>query len=343
MKPIYFPFTFISETLCGNFHTFFPRFVLYHPSDFKIPESYRKWAEEGRIELRAPLGGDEDRLEKLVREYKEWLDRNRGSEMTFLKTRLFDSLGIETVPMFGETSTSQIKADIKRGRSAPDAPKPDQLFAIRLFLLVAHAFDEQQYELSLDLEQFQGLEKNLLAVMRGDDEEDDEEILQYIDLAVADDPGQHKTAQRVASWLALFEQAPEEPDENGCWCFITASEAVLDQIPAYYTGMPPVYSTGPVDLAERSSVEAENLRNLISENLGKLSENATADELAPLAEKSANSANFGQLKVFAFPGKTPRTLFEEEPGGFEPANGETGDSSQKVFVAKFEYSHSEGF
>ncbi len=343
MKPIYFPFTFISEALCGNFNTFFPRFVLYHPSDVKMPASYRKWEEQGLVEPRAPLGGDEDRLEKLVLEYKEWLDRHRGSDMTFFKTRIFDSLGIETVPMFGETSTSQIKADIKRGSGAPDAPKPEQLFAIRLFLLVAHAFDEQQYELSLDLEQFQSLEKNLLEVMRGEDNEDDEEIVQKVDLVIAEDPGRHKTAQRVASWLALFEQDTVAPDENGCWLLLTASEAVLDQIPAYYTGMPPAYSTGPVALEGLSPEETENLRDLISDNLKKLSKEAAADELAPIPEKASRGSNLGELKVFSFPGKSPRTLFEEEPGGFEPDNGETLDSSRKVFVAKFEYSQPESF
>ncbi len=336
MKPIYFPFTFVSEPLCESFGRFFSQFVLYHPSEGRVPEAFSKWADQGRVELRAPLGGQEERLEALVLEYRDWLERQRGSETTFFKTRLFDSLGEDTVPMFSENSTSRIKADIKRGRVAPDKPKPDPLFAVRLFLLIAHAFDQQQSEINRDLKQFRDLEKDLFTVMRGDDDFS-EESEKAIDRVIAEDTGRHKTGQRVSAWLKLFEQDPVGPDESGCWLLLTTSEAVLDQIPEYYADMPPAYSTGPVSLDDISSENVSEIRAAVAENLDRLAK-GTMEEDGPVAIPGCEpgSGDLGSLKIFAFPGKSPLTLFQELQTDKGPQGGQQAPDGRKTFVAKFE-------
>ena len=284
-----------------------------------------------------PLGGQEERLETLVLEYRDWLERHRGSETTFFKTRLFDSLGEDTVPMFSENSTSRIKADIKRGHVAPEKPKPDPLFAIRLFLLIAHAFDEQQCEINEDLAQFRNLEKDLFTVMRGDDDFS-EESEKAIDRVISEDTGRHKTRQRVSAWLKLFEQDPVGPDESGCWLLLTNSEAVLDQIPDYYESLPPAYSTGPVALDGISSEDVSEIREAVAENLDRLAK-GTMEEDGPVSIPGSEpgSGDRGSLKIFEFPGKSPLTLFQELQTDKEPQGGKQAPDGQKTFVAKFDY------
>jgi hypothetical protein len=61
------------------------------------------------------LESDETRFDRLIKEYREWIERHKGSETTFFKTRIFDGVDIETIPMYSDSSTSQIKYNIKKG------------------------------------------------------------------------------------------------------------------------------------------------------------------------------------------------------------------------------------
>ncbi len=230
MKPIYFPFTTIPPSVLEKIGLFFPGIILYRPSTGAMSGHLKKKADEGVVEIRAPFTGDEDRLEKLVREYQQWIELHQGSETTFLKNRIFDSADIESVPLFDETSTSQIKSDIKKGGVSKKPPRPDPVFAARLFLLIAQNFDIQHEEFIQDMENFHLMENELFSSIRGDNEFSDIETGRGRAAAVPDDPGLHKTAQRIAAWFKLFRQDPAAPDEFGSCLFITSSPAVMDHI-----------------------------------------------------------------------------------------------------------------
>ncbi len=310
MKPIYFPFTFISEPVLTDISIFFPQTVIYQPSSGNIPEYLKKSTDEGLLEIHAPFGGDETRFHKLVREYREWLEHHKGSDTTFFKTRIFDGVDLETIPMYSENSTSQIKYNIKKGDIEKQVQKPDAEFTARLFLLIAQEFDIQQDEFKRDLEHFQLMENNLFSNIRGEGEFSETSV-KNTNTVISDDLGKNKTGQRLSAWLKIFEKEPIVPDEFGSGLFITSSHAVVEHIMELCPESELILSTGPVPVGARHPKKVQEFQQILKENLMRLSKNRFEKDLTPLPELTPTNNVFSCLNLFCFPKKSPWALFKE--------------------------------
>jgi hypothetical protein len=310
MKPIYFPFTFISEPVLKDISMFFPQTVIYQPSSEKIPAYLKISADEGLLEIHAPFGGDEKRFDSLVREYREWVEQHKGSETTFFKTRIFDSIDMETIPMYSENSTSQIKYNVKKGHMETPLKKPDEEFTARLFLLIAQEFDIQQDEFKRDLENFQVMENNLFSNIREDDEFSGTNI-KNLNTAIVDDLGGYKTGQRLSAWLKIFEHDPVVPDEFGSGLFITSSHSVLEHIKELCPENELVLSTGPVSVDDQYPEKMEEFQKILKENLRRLSKNQFEKDLSPFPAPAKTTNVFAGLNIFCFSRKSLLNLFKE--------------------------------
>ncbi len=306
MKPIYFPFTFIPESILKEIRMFFPKIVIYQPSSGRIPEFLRKTADDGLLEIRAPFGGDESQFDRLVREYREWLDYHKGSETTYFKSRIFDSVDLETVPMYSDNSTTQIKHDIKKGPIEKKTEKPDKNFTARLFLLIAQEFDIQQYELKTDLERFQVMENNLFSNIRGTDE-NFETGISKVDSTLFDDLGEQKTSQRISAWLKIFNQDPVAPDEFGSGLFLTSSPAVMEHIMELFPDIELVLSTRSIPAHELDSQKIKEIRQNLRENLTRLSRNSSDQDLLSFPEMPSANNNHTGLKIYCTSQNFPQT------------------------------------
>ena len=107
MKPIYFPFTFISEPIVEALSACFKQTVVYQVSSQKVPEKMQEWSKSGTLDIRIPVEGDEKKLDKILNDYRAWINLNQGSEIAFLKTQ------VDKIPIFDETYSSKIRDDIK--------------------------------------------------------------------------------------------------------------------------------------------------------------------------------------------------------------------------------------
>jgi hypothetical protein len=320
MNPIYFPFTFISEPVLKEISIFFPQTVIYQPTSGKIPEYLKKSADKGLLKIHASFGGDETRFGQLVREYRDWIECHKGSETSFVKTRIFDGVDMETIPMFNGNSTSQIKYDIKKGHIETQPQKPDAEFTARLFLLIAQEFDIQQDEFKRDLEHFQLMESNLFSDIRGEDQFSGSSI-NNPDTIISDDLGRHKTGQRLSAWLKIFEQDPVAPDESGSGLFITSSHAVLEHIFELCPESELILSTGPVPVGGQNPKQIKEFQEILKENLIRLSKNRFEKDLIPFPELTPANNIFSCLNIFCFSQRSPRMLFKEtvkQPDDFSP-------------------------
>ncbi len=72
MKPIYFPFTYISEAAVAAISACFKQTVVYQPSRHTLPAEMQKLADSGLIDVRIPITGDENKLDAILRDYNEW-------------------------------------------------------------------------------------------------------------------------------------------------------------------------------------------------------------------------------------------------------------------------------
>jgi hypothetical protein len=310
MKPIYFPFTFISDPILKDISIFFPQTAIYQPLSGKIPEYLQNSSAKGLLEIHAPFGGDETRFHTLVREYRDWIERHKGSDTTFFKTRIFDGVDMETIPMYSDSSTSQIKYNIKKGHVENIPQKPETEFTARLFLLIAQEFDMQQDEFKRDLEHFKLMENNLFTNIRGEDEFSESGIKNR-NTVISDDLGSHKTGQRLSAWLKIFEQDPVAPDEFGSGLFITSSLAVLEHIMNLCPESEPILSTGPIPVDSQNPNQIKEFQEILKENLRRLSKDPFEKKLMPLPELTPTSNVFAGLKIFCFPQKSPWALLKE--------------------------------
>jgi hypothetical protein len=332
MKPIYFPFTFISEPVLKEISVFFPQTVIYQPTSGKIPEYLKKSADKGLLKIHASFGGDETRFGQLVREYRDWIECHKGSETSFVKTRIFDGVDVETTPMYNGNSTSQIKYDIKKGHIENQPPKPDTEFTARLFLLIAQEFDIQQSEFKRDLDHFQLMENNLFSNIRGEDEFSEPSI-NNPDTIISDDLGRHKTGQRLSAWLKIFGQDPVPPDEFGSGLFITYSHAVLEHIMELCPESEMVLSTGPIPAGGQNPKKNKEFQEILEENLRRLSKNRFEKDLVPFPELTPINDIFSCLNIFCFPQKSLRALFKQtvkQPENSPPNNDVL--NFQKIFI-----------
>jgi hypothetical protein len=334
MKPIYFPFTFISEPILKDISIFFPQTVIYQPSSGKIPEFLQQRADKGLLEIYAPFGGDEAKFERLFREYRDWIERHQGSDTTFFKTRLFDGGDLDTIPMYSETSTSQIKYHIKRGLAENIPQKPDSEFAARFFLMIAQEYDIQNDEFTKDLEHFQEMEHNLFSKIRGEDEifEPSEK---HFNIVPTNDLGRNKPGQRLSAWLKIFEKDPVAPDEFGSGLFLTTSHAILEHIKELFPEGELILSTGPVSTGNQTQEKIIEIQTILKENLKKISKNRVKKDLAPLPEMPFENNIYVRLNIFCF-SKSPWKLFKEtvhQPDAFHPS----AINFQKTFIGIMEY------
>ncbi len=219
MKPVYFPFTYINDTVARDLYACFGQITVYQPSTHDIPENMQMLADKGLLDIKVPVSGDEAKLEALIKEYKEWGELHQKSDAAFLK-----AIG-ERVPFFDDTFSTQLASQIKRIRDENySKEKPDILFNARLFLCLAQDYDIMQDGINRDLISVYEMEKKLL---EGLTHEDEEFFIKKTgsSLQAADDSGKYKIKERIEAWTYLMSNDKENPR-----LFITGSRDAFDFI-----------------------------------------------------------------------------------------------------------------
>jgi hypothetical protein len=225
MKPIYFPFSFISKIMVDFITVFFNEVIVYLPCRQGIYPEMQAESDKGRLDIRIPIASDEATLEKMINAFRQWRDVNRGTAIDFLKTRK------DAVPFFDDLSVAQIRADIKKQcrkdqfLEDPSMIKEQNLeFADRIFLRLAQEFDFQSISLAQDLTAFQAMQKEMIRQLKGEDEPSDIKGGDQKQ-AVCDDLGTHMTQERMAAWTRLFLHDPAKSP-----LLITGSRAVVNYL-----------------------------------------------------------------------------------------------------------------
>lgn len=219
MKPIYFPFTFISEPVLDALSACFGKVVVYQSSKANIPEKMKEWDKRGRIDIRVPVEGDEEKIEKIVQDFKTWADLHQGSELSILKTQT------GKIPFFNDNATSQITLDIKRqDLEKPSQEKPERLLNARLFLQIAQEHDLLEDVLRRDLSSFEAMEQNLVKDLTGDMDSSPMDIEPYPSIETRD-TGHYMTKERIEAWSRIMQHDHQHTD-----LFVTSSRSVIEHL-----------------------------------------------------------------------------------------------------------------
>ena len=290
MNPVYFPFTYIEESVAMKINSIFGRAIIYQPISSVIPESIRHLEKDGRIEIRVPVQGDEDRLIQFCTEFKEW-GKLHQSEGVSLKT-------IFNKGFYNTSFAVQISTDIST-TNKDEKPDLDPVFLARLFLFMAQDLDIQQSEVDQDLAASIDDELDLFKSMTGEDRALDVSKGSLFD----NDAGAYMTDQRMAAWVELMQK-----DEQAPSFLITTSKIAFNEIIADASDFEDVCFYEGISWDQPEPIKKEIERYLM--NL------ATEPWSGPdhIAQPNFEAGDFGKInfRLCILPEKGPEALIKPD-------------------------------
>ncbi|MBC2696517.1 MAG: hypothetical protein HF982_14825 [Desulfobacteraceae bacterium] len=300
MKPIYFPFTYISEPVLEALFAFFKQIVVYRPSNLKIPESMQKLADSDLLEIRIPVKGDENKIDDILKDYKSWANIHQGSEMAFFKTKP------DIIPFFGESSTSQIKADIKKKKQKQqNEKKQDSLLNARIFLHIAQEFDLQNWEINKDLLLLEEKTLNLIDNLKGEDElsfkgNNREKALKI------DHQSEYMISDRIIAWTHFLQC-----DQDMSNLFITNSRSVVEYLIEKTPEAKIVLSIDSIPLTNSRDKKTEKWQKGLIKQLELFLENSlpASEDIKIKSPFDKNDGKKISLTLYLVPGESPYKFF----------------------------------
>ncbi|GEM_PF-3922391 len=217
--PIIFPFTHLDGPTLESVHDALGRFEILQLSPGLVSEPVKQASRQGKVVLRFQQKADPDRLERLLEDYLDWAGMfgRDGRNMA-----LYYQQRGGLPPLVDENAPSRIKSRIRqmaRQQAGPDAGT-DPFMQACLILAMAQYYDRQQEEIRGRLATIAGMERELYAGLKG---EDDPSFSDSPTLGAAEDPGAVKTAARLVSWALLAAWLDKMP---AFW--VTTSQAVME-------------------------------------------------------------------------------------------------------------------
>ncbi|MEA3436136.1 MAG: hypothetical protein U9R43_06685 [Thermodesulfobacteriota bacterium] len=325
MKPLYFPFTYISKPVAEALHACFGKTIIYQPSSKNIPEEIHKLAERGVLDIRIsgnPEKHDEEKLSAILKEYDAWANmhqESRGIHLDFFKA------GRNKIPFFDDTSTYQIKADIEdiTGEN-PARKKSDPVFNAGLFLSIAQNFDIQNDKIIRDMASFETARMDLIKSLKGEDETSPV-VPGYGDefktgnLADYD----HMIPERIAAWALLMCCDPMQCRDEMPGLFVTSSRQAIDYLLDKTPETENVFSIDAIPMVENQVEKTVKWPHGLMEHLEMVAESSR-----PLKKYNFNAdpgylncETMVSLSLYVVPGASPLEYFSRFIS-FDPTCGE---------------------
>jgi hypothetical protein len=222
MKPLYFPYTFVSRKTALEISAFFKHFVVYQPSDDPLPAEMRSLVDTGLLEVRTPDASETSRFKAVVRDFQQWGHQQRAGEE--IQAAVLRS-SKDPVPFFDESSSTQIVADVKQ-QSTPShkSDETDSTFKARVFLAFAQEFDRQHQEINGEVGSYRDKVKDLLADI--DAEGRNPIKTRWSDLEIRQsDPSEFMVLRRLEAWESLYRKDNTDPG-----ILLTTNRRILDRL-----------------------------------------------------------------------------------------------------------------
>lgn len=257
---------------------------------------------DGILDIRIPVEVNGELLDKVLKDYRGWINTHRGTETAVLTAMA------NKIPFFDESASSQIRADLKKtGKQAPLEEKPDPLFNAKLFLHMAQEFDLQKKILDHNMMDIEAMEDDFMKNLKWEDDDDQARAVARKVLK-NDDPGHYMTTERINAWVAIMLQ---DPQASGL--FITTSRAVLEHLIDIVPEMEQVIYFDAIPMGADEDEMPSNWQDGLMETLEKLAtENwpVPMDDMANPPDIPGSETNVA-LKIYIVPNKTPHEYFAD--------------------------------
>jgi len=303
MKPIFFPSTYVSDSVAQALTACFGQFIVYQPLAGKIPEQMRPWVEKGFLDIRVPLNEDQADLETVVKNFLSWANIHfdgSGLQPLFLETWK------DAIPFFDASSPSQVMADIKKqvyGKPAARAPEP--LLAARLFLYFAQEFDRQNQEVVRDLKRHRQQEAKLIRQLKMEDDSLTAEFQTEV-VQMPDDSAGYMVLDRLAAWTRILSK---DTDISGI--FITHIPAVLQALLDRTPTAERLLSLESIPICTATTAEPAPWQQKLVSDLAHIVEHKWAPPTGRLPDRPDLPAaeKIVSLSVYLVPDQMPQDFF----------------------------------
>jgi hypothetical protein len=301
MKPVYFPFTYVSNRVAKALAGCFGQFTVYRPMNDNVPEEMQRWIERGVLELRVPAAENEQALKAAVKNYLDWAKLHLG-DPTHKSVDLKPRMG--SLPFFNDFSSAKIVAEVKdKIQGGSIAKSIDSTLTARLFLCLAQEFDRQNQEAARELYRYHQKNSQLISQLKM------EEDLLADELQKAPTPdllADYMVFDRLQAWTRIFHR---DPDQSAL--FVTDSPAVMMHLRERSPSAARVVHLDAVPLDIQKTAAGETWRKNLAMNLDRLAQNehgATAD-VSNDALNLPHSENTASLDVYLVPDLIPCEFF----------------------------------
>ena len=300
MKPLYFPYTFVTRKTALEIAAFFKEFALYQPSGDAIPGEMLPLADSGLLEVRIPDDSETSRFKRVIKDFRQWGHQQRtGEEIQAAVLRSSK----DPVPFFDESSLTQIVAGIRQQiKPSHKSDAMDSTFEARVFLAFAQEYDRQYEEISEELGAYKDKVKDLVDGIDAEGNNPIKAPLSGLEIRRSD-PAEFMVLRRLEAWASLYHKDTADPE-----VLLTTHPRVLDHIKELFPSIErihefPCVSAGP---ATDETLEAwqEGLLKHLSQ-LAKAEWPAALDRAPQAVEADKNEANLS-LTVYIIPDFMPR-------------------------------------
>ncbi len=222
MKPIYFPYTYVSNPVAEAVAACFGQFTVYQPLSDELPLTMQSWVDKGVIDIRIPVRSDNRELKSAAENYLNWANLYAGSSGTnraSLKTLK------SSAPLLEASLSSQIVADVKKQiNGTATAKSSDPVLSSRIFLYFAQEFDQQSQELGHVLMESNQKEQDLIHELKNEEDALAAELKKEPG-HIPDVDSDYLILGRLEAWTRLLLRDGQAPG-----LFVTHSTTVLEHL-----------------------------------------------------------------------------------------------------------------
>jgi hypothetical protein len=236
MKPLYFPFTYVSDPVVEALTACLGTIRVYQLSSDSVPADMQSWMARGRLESAMPLQEIATRLKQASRFCYDWARDHEADLDPFLMNVM------DRIPYYDETSAFRLRSEISRtsgrrqaakplfsGQEVPDDGIDDEVFKAALFLQMAQDFDIRQTAVQSGLQSLDVMRQQVMASLKGDEEGTDASDSLSDGMTenwgMIHPAGDDRIEERLAAWTRLLQH---DPDPGGI--FVTTSRSVMTRL-----------------------------------------------------------------------------------------------------------------
>lgn len=302
MQAIFFPFTYISETVCAAVKTCFQQVRIYQPTRRLIPPQLLALSQKGLVDIAIPAEDDDNKIEILVKDFRNWAGLHRGGVLDYLKRQR------GSTPFFDDTATAQIKADIDHPARVPEPQDP--LFNARVFLQIAQAYDLESEEIVRKLVATNQAERNLFMNIIGEPEAPVQNALRPKTMEGIDSAG-YMIPPRILAWAQLFLKDSAFDPAGKPTVFVTTHREALEFLMELAPAAEHILEVASLPIISCLSEGYADWQNGLSRILDTFPENAgaMAANLVTRFGGTDPSNPKVDLTIYRIPGESPSVLF----------------------------------